>query len=110
MSLETENGDAAENKITYMATGHISILYLKVLITCLSFKQSLRRNNNSHAVNSHFVPFVCPKYNTEAEGGKSFVVPEIKLWHIIPTNIQDVFQVSSLQLVSLERRMSEIIL
>ena len=34
------------------------------------------------------VTFVCPKYNRETEGGKSFTVTAIKLWNSIPTNIR----------------------
>ena len=34
------------------------------------------------------IPFVCPKYNRETEGGKSFVVSTIKLWNNIPMTIR----------------------
>ena len=34
------------------------------------------------------ITFVCPKYNRETEGGKSFVVSAIKLWNNIPTTIR----------------------
>ena len=34
------------------------------------------------------ITFVCPKYNRETEGGKSFAVSAIKLWNNIPTTIR----------------------
>ena len=43
------------------------------------------------------ITFVCPKYNRETEGGKSFAVSAIKLWNNIPTTVRSSSNINTLK-------------
>ena len=36
--------------------------------------------------------FMCPRYNRELEGGKSFTVNSIKLWNTLPVTFRNCFK------------------
>jgi len=48
----------------------------------------LPRNSDRHCRNSRKYNLVCPYYNRESEGGRSFQVRAIKLWNKIPLDVR----------------------
>ncbi len=62
--------------------------------------QLLPRNSDSHSRTSRYGKYnlVCPYYNRETKGGRSFQVRAIKLWNKIPLDVRKKNTISFLSL------------